>query len=86
MGDHAVYVAAYGPVPGRQTVPRAELFAVIRLLQRIRPEAGAATSIAVDCEYVVNGAREGTENTMKLRAEIRRPVLIDGVSVFLRRT
>ena len=47
-------------------MPRAELFAVIRLLQRIRPEAGATTSIAVDCEYVVNGAREGPEHTMKL--------------------
>ena len=40
-------------------MPRAELYAVIRTLQRIDPVPDKITRIAVDCQYVVDGITEG---------------------------
>ena len=54
MDHHTPLVSKAGGLPVfKQTVPRAELYAVIALL-RLRPQ-GSFTRIGVDCKYVVTG-------------------------------
>ena len=54
MDHYAPVVGKGGGLPGfKQTVPRAELYAVIALL-RLRPP-GSFTRIGVDCKYIVTG-------------------------------
>ena len=49
-----------GQVPGRQTIPRAELWGAIQMLIRANPAAG--TTIGIDAAYVT----KGTHNRQKL--------------------
>ena len=46
----------FSKVPGKQTVPRSELWALLTLLQRMK--AGKAYKVYIDASYVVNGSAQ----------------------------
>ena len=57
-----ILAAAWGPLPGRQTVPRAELYALCVLLA-LRP--AEALTVHIDCFPVYQGWKAGQEACMK---------------------
>ena len=61
-----VLQAVVGALPGpKQTVPRGELMALLRVLQLVDPVEGKVTIVGVDCAYVVDGFEAGQRHTMQ---------------------
>ena len=50
----------FSKVPGRQTVPRAELWALLTLMRRMRE--GQRYTVYVDAAYVINGLKARTNH------------------------
>ena len=53
----------FSRVPGRQTVPRSELWALLTLMRRMRTQG--SYKVYIDASYVINGLQAKTKNYSK---------------------
>ncbi len=83
-GSHELVAGAYGPLPGEvQTVPRAELMAVVSLLRRCR-RAFRNIRVHVDCKYVVRGWTGGKDNKPRSNRDLWDDLWAIVAQVFVR--
>eukprot|EP00973_Karenia_brevis_P044367 6146035-Karenia_brevis.AAC.1 len=61
------YYGEYGTIDGKQTVPRAEMTAVIRALMAIKQYGLGVTHVTIwsDSQIVVNGYSKGKTHTLQ---------------------